>query len=154
MKKQKGFGLIGVLLIIGALLLTLGGVMVWGRKVSFTSTPSTTPVSPSPVPRESPEPPTSCQTDADCPPSIGVCSPDNCPSWRCISGRCVYLEDVKDEVALCKLAGGVYRRFPTTCADTCEFVRKGLAVFCGEVMTDSCDCGPDKCWNGTFCELN
>jgi len=102
-----------------------------------------------------PTPPSSisCQSDADCPPSIGVCIPGKCPSWRCISGRCVYFEDV-NEVSLCKLAGGVYRTFPTTCADSCEFVRKGLAVFCGEAMTDSCDCGPDKCWNGTFCEPN
>jgi len=40
MKKQKGLGLIGILLIIGALLLTAGGVVglpavrqVWQRKV-------------------------------------------------------------------------------------------------------------------------
>lgn len=33
MKKQKGFGLIGVLLIIGALIITAGGVMVWERGV-------------------------------------------------------------------------------------------------------------------------
>jgi len=33
MKKQKGLGLIGILFIIGALLLTAGGVVVWQRKV-------------------------------------------------------------------------------------------------------------------------
>lgn len=137
MKKQKGFGLVGVLLIIGALIITAGGMVLWRGRVS-----------PALI---------SCQTSADCPPSLGVCGPDNCPTWRCLDGRCVYFKDAKDASALCQSAGGIYKTFPTTCADSCEFVRKvkkGLNVFCGEAMTDSCDCGPDKCWNGISCEPN
>lgn len=98
-----------------------------------------------------------CQTNADCPPVIGVCVPGNCPTWRCIDGRCIYFQDAKDRVALCKSAGGTWRKFPTTCVDSCEFVRKtkkGLDVFCGEAITDSCDCDPDRCWTGTTCEPN
>lgn len=33
MRKQKGFGLIGILLVIGALSITAGGVVVWQRKI-------------------------------------------------------------------------------------------------------------------------
>jgi hypothetical protein len=49
MKKQKGLGLIGVLLIIGVLLLTAGGV-VWEKKVTSTSTPTPIPTSILPPP--------------------------------------------------------------------------------------------------------
>jgi len=152
---QKGLGLISALIIISTLFLTTCGVVLWQRKVSFTLTSSPTPVSPSPIPRESPEPPTSCQNDVDCPPSIGVCIPGSCPSWRCISGRCVYFQDAKDRTALCESAGGTYKTFPTNCVDSCEFTRKGNKIMrCGEAMTDGCDCGPDKCWNGVSCEPN
>lgn len=41
---------------------------------------------------------TSCQTSADCPPGLGFCVPGNCPSWRCIDRRCVYFEDLSNEV--------------------------------------------------------
>ena len=40
MKKQKGFSLIGILLVIGALLLTAGGVVVWERKTELTPSPT------------------------------------------------------------------------------------------------------------------
>lgn len=55
MKKQSGFGLIGILLIIGALLLTAGGVVVWERRVSpaLVLIPTATPT---PKPESSPTP--------------------------------------------------------------------------------------------------
>ena len=43
MKKQKGLGLIGILLIIGVLAITVGGVLVWQRRTLPTTTP--TPIS-------------------------------------------------------------------------------------------------------------
>jgi len=43
MKNQKGLGLIGVLLILGALLLTAGGAVVWEKKVSPTPAPKPLP---------------------------------------------------------------------------------------------------------------
>ena len=44
MKNQKGLGLIGFLLIIGALLLTAGGAVVWEKKVSPTPIVQPTPM--------------------------------------------------------------------------------------------------------------
>ena len=44
--KQKGFSLIGVLLIIGVLILTAGGVVVWQRQVEFPPTPTSSPAPP------------------------------------------------------------------------------------------------------------
>lgn len=54
MKKQTGLGLIGVLLIIGALVVTAGGVLVWQRRALPTPTPTPTPAG-------------ICRTDDDCP---------------------------------------------------------------------------------------
>lgn len=44
MKKQFGFNLIGVLLLIGALVITTGGVLVWQKRALPT------PITPSPTP--------------------------------------------------------------------------------------------------------
>ncbi len=48
---ESGLGLIGVLLIIGVLLLTAGGVLVWQKKVSpmVTSPPAPAVLSPTPT---------------------------------------------------------------------------------------------------------
>lgn len=86
MKKQEGFGLIGVLIILGTLVITMGGVFVWQRKTLPALTPTSTPV---------PEPISiSCQTDSDCPamgcaqgcPVEGPCPP--CPQNKCVNGKC------------------------------------------------------------------
>lgn len=53
----------------------------------------------------------------------------------------------------CTKDGGRWKGFPDSCADTCAFIR-GSDVGCKEVITPSCDCGPDKCWNGEGCEFN
>ena len=53
-KSESGLGLIGILLIIGILILTAGGVVVWQKKVSPTPTPTPTPTE-------------VCRTDDDCP---------------------------------------------------------------------------------------
>ena len=44
MKKQEGFGLISILLIISALLLTAGGVIVWQKRVLPTTTSAPSPI--------------------------------------------------------------------------------------------------------------
>lgn len=46
----------------------------------------------------------------------------------------------------CALAGGTWRQFYNACADTCAFARNPR-MRCPQVLTMSCDCGPDKCWN-------
>ncbi len=61
MKKQKGLGLIGVLLIIGALAVTTGGVVVWQKKISPTPTP--TPPS-TPIQTPSPKPESTSPTES------------------------------------------------------------------------------------------
>lgn len=52
-------------------------------------------------------------------------------------------------VVQCFIAGGHWTRLPDSCVDLCN-PQKG----CAEVLTFGCDCGPDKCWNGIFCEAN
>ena len=83
MKKRNGFGLIGVLLIIGALVVVTGGVLVWQKKVSLTPVPTPTPTETTPI---------SCRTDADCPPIdwLAPCNGD-CPRYYCQQGKCVLL---------------------------------------------------------------
>lgn len=83
MNKQKGFSLIGVLLIIGVLL-TAGRVVVWRKKVfPTTPVPTSTPTGGRPM---------SCRSDADCP-SINWFAPCNghCPRYYCQRGKCVLL---------------------------------------------------------------
>lgn len=47
----------------------------------------------------------------------------------------------------CRQAGGEWREFPDACADRC-----GQADVCAKVLTPSCDCGPQRCWNGVTCK--
>lgn len=100
MKKQKGFSLIGIILVIGALIITAGGVVVWDKKVKPIPTPTPYPtLSPIPTliltPQPTEQPKTiSCQTDSDCPildciqgcPAEGPCPP--CGQYKCINGEC------------------------------------------------------------------
>lgn len=45
----------------------------------------------------------------------------------------------------CYSSGGKWATFPTGCVDRCG------AQICTEAFTEGCDCGADKCWNGTHC---
>lgn len=47
---------------------------------------------------------------------------------------------------LCELQGGEWREFPDACADLC-----GEHEVCAQVLTMSCDCGPERCWDGLAC---
>lgn len=70
MKKQNGFSLIGVLLIIGVLAITAGGVVVWQRKVLPTPTPPSSPINPRYFSDE-----TYCEKDSDCTTRPSCCNP-------------------------------------------------------------------------------
>lgn len=58
-------------------------------------------------------------------------------------------DNTPDRQTSCAKNGGTWRDFPNTCADTC-----GPHDSCGEAITDSCDCGKDKCWDGSSCINN
>lgn len=163
MKKQVGFSLMGALLIIGVLAVTAGGVLVWEKKALSLPTPTSIPQIP---PVTLPEKPTDgcselgdkdCLANPDCFPVYGPSCPvcTNEVFKRCRERQSGDIKRMPSgATSFCESAGGVYKTFPTTCADSCEFARKGYDIFCGEALTDSCDCGPDRCWNGIFCELN
>jgi len=51
----------------------------------------------------------------------------------------------------CENGGGAWETFSNTCVDSCTTVDPSERV-CGAAQSSGCDCGPDKCWNGTTCE--
>ncbi|MEA2056703.1 MAG: hypothetical protein U9O78_03280 [Patescibacteria group bacterium] len=57
------------------------------------------------------------------------------------------------ETDICQRSGGEWKEFPNACADSCEFAANPN-LMCATVMTNSCDCGPDKCWDGEECVTN
>ena len=122
--KKLGFGLIGILLIIGILLLTAGGMVVWVKKVAPTpvpvlnmnSSPSVTMPLLSPTPAETAL--ISCQIDRDCPPSLG-CWPlsEQCPTQKCVNAQCI---QVNDEDTLKKLTDSMRCQKDQDCAYLCR----------------------------------
>jgi|GEM_PF-3033746 len=50
----------------------------------------------------------------------------------------------------CYLGGGVWGTCPTTCGDYCS----AIGSVCGALLTACCDCGPEKCWDGSKCVPN
>ena len=50
----------------------------------------------------------------------------------------------------CRMSGGEWKEFASSCADTCSFARNQTQL-CAQVLTMSCECGPERCWNGTYC---
>jgi hypothetical protein len=60
------------------------------------------------------------------------------------------LENPKEE---CARVGGTWRIFNNGCVDSCFLVRDKGTV-CTQALTEGCDCGPYKCWNGKTCESN
>ena len=57
--------------------------------------------------------------------------------------------DVAAEIVLCASAGGEWRQFPNSCADACGVTDETI---CASVITDGCDCGENKCWDGEKCQ--
>ncbi len=57
---------------------------------------------------------------------------------------------------ICVKKGGTWTTFNNGCADSCAYERQDPEdpLMCTQAITDSCDCGQDKCWNGKFCENN
>lgn len=50
----------------------------------------------------------------------------------------------------CTESGGVWNELPNSCVDSCASV-KYPDLMCLLVLTEGCDCGPNKCWDGNSC---
>ena len=123
-----------------------------------------------------------CVRDTDC--VIGGCSGTICQGkdsepivttceWKeeyacyklsnclCVSGLCRWEKTAEflncfgdTEESTCVLAGGTWNTFSNGCVDSCDLERNPESILCTQTITDGCDCGPDRCWNGQSCETN
>jgi|SRR3989344_2821379 len=60
-----------------------------------------------------------------------------------------------EERLYCDESGGEWVAFPNPCStDECRLLTSPRGDGCVQVMTESCNCGPDKCWNGQECVEN
>jgi hypothetical protein len=88
----------------------------------------------------------SCNVNADC-----------YSGYICDGGMCIKDQQggpSSDQLS-CMNAGGTWKTFSNGCADYCEFARRNTGnIACTQVITESCDCGADKCWTGKTCEPN
>ncbi|MGY4884354.1 MAG: hypothetical protein ACP5NZ_02120 [Nanobdellota archaeon] len=87
-----------------------------------------------------------------------VC-PNGCREGACIQQQTNSTNNTNPPIPptkreICINAGGIWKVFSNGCADSCELVRNMRNVACTQVITEGCECGPDKCWTGTRCELN
>lgn len=110
--------------------------------------------------------PGSCLKDSDCPvPTIyspngyikGYCENFQCKTqnvcnegYEFVNGSGCVLSYPE---TTCSSAGGEWREFTNGCVDSCELAANPLLA-CTMAMTMGCDCGADKCWNGTACVSN
>lgn len=69
---------------------------------------------------------------------------------RMIIGMQTEVTPTKEDA--CVDTGGVWKEFSNSCADTCNYNRNKENIICALAIVESCDCGPDKCWNGITCE--
>lgn len=65
----------------------------------------------------------------------------------------IFLSGCDEEKTSCKDSGGKWVGFSNNCVDSCDYIR-GNVQTCGQILTQGCDCGPNKCWNGKSCEAN
>lgn len=52
-----------------------------------------------------------------------------------------------DYKSACIESGGEWKQFGNGCADNCDYVNSSEEMMCIAVITQACDCGPDRCWN-------
>ncbi|MBU4000017.1 hypothetical protein KKG29_02460, partial [Patescibacteria group bacterium] len=55
---------------------------------------------------------------------------------------------------LCEAAGCEWKEFNNGCVDNCDYVRNSNTMDCASALTHGCDCGENKCWNGSASEDN
>ncbi len=52
-------------------------------------------------------------------------------------------------ISACGSSQGIWKKFSTSCADDCN--QKTSGAICNAKTTESCECGREKCWNGSKC---
>ena len=97
-----------------------------------------------------------CNYNKDCYKLNCTCASLNSCHPTCVEKKCACLEKLYgDELKQkCEASGGTIKQFGDGCADSCDLARNKGNMACPTVLTTSCDCGSDKCWNGISCELN
>ena len=53
----------------------------------------------------------------------------------------------------CSASGGTWRTFGSSCVDSCLLVSNPM-LMCLQVISEGCDCGTNKCWDGASCVPN
>ncbi len=56
---------------------------------------------------------------------------------------------IEEQMGKCAEAGGFWQEFPDGCSNNC-FNKKHPSL-CSSQKTQACNCGDDKCWNGSSC---
>jgi hypothetical protein len=60
-------------------------------------------------------------------------------------------EAPSDLPASCEATEGKWKTFPSACTDRCEVTKPDL---CATVLTEDCDCGPNRCFHEGSCIKN
>src|SRR3989344_5062273 len=53
----------------------------------------------------------------------------------------------------CSATGGTWKTFGSSCVDSCLLVSNPM-LMCLQVISEGCDCGTNKCWDGASCVPN
>ena len=117
----------------------------------------------SPTISTSPPPTISTNPSPACVPEGGQCNSASCCSGLvCISNDTSDIKLCQSETPTptpiscngnsqceqCKLSGGNWEEFGSSCADNCN-----AGDLCTQVTTTSCNCPASACWNGTTCQF-
>jgi hypothetical protein len=61
------------------------------------------------------------------------------------------LDNPQDE---CQRVDGEWTTFSNGCVDSCEIAKDKNNTACTMALTDGCECGTSKCWDGKTCIPN
>ncbi|HLC45836.1 MAG TPA: hypothetical protein VJI67_03100 [archaeon] len=102
---------------------------------------TTPPTSPTPAIEPSPSSAVNGCSSGDSPESHADCMPEK-------------PQPNPSSESLCASGNGAWREFPQACADSCFLAENPERADCVALLTSSCDCGLEKCWNGSECVSN
>lgn len=67
---------------------------------------------------------------------------DNWVNYCGLNTGSIYCKHFPKQALFCKQQGGEWKKFSNTCVDECGKKPR----FCGQAITEGCDCGATKCW--------